>query len=234
MHYPPYWLAGDADLHEKHARFVMDARAKGGPFHMKYETDTARGVTEVTLFAPDHAGLFARVAGAFASIGANIVDAKIFTTSDGMALDMFLVQDAEGGALAEEKKLQRLSEILHKTLEGRHRPHIVLAGKQKRPKREQAFTVRSQVLFDNEASNTATMIEVTARDRPGLLHDLTWALFENGVSINSAHVTTYGEEAIDTFYVRDAFGLKITSEEKLRRIENVLLEALDGKLEKTG
>ncbi|MFZ5931801.1 MAG: [protein-PII] uridylyltransferase [Pseudomonadota bacterium] len=234
MHYPPYWLAGDADLHEKHARFVMDARAKGGPFHMKYETDTARGVTEVTLFAPDHAGLFARVAGAFASIGANIVDAKIFTTSDGMALDMFLVQDAEGGALTEEKKLQRLSEILHKTLEGRHRPHIVLAGKQKRPKREQAFTVRSQVLFDNEASNTATMIEVTARDRPGLLHDLTWALFENGVSINSAHVTTYGEEAIDTFYVRDAFGLKITSEEKLRRIENVLLEALDGKLEKTG
>jgi len=234
MHYPPYWLAGDADLHEKHARFVMDARAKGEPFHMKYEVDTARGVTEVTLFAPDHAGLFARVAGAFASIGANIVDAKIFTTSDGMALDMFLVQDAEGGALAEEKKLQRLSEILHKTLEGRHRPHIVLAGKQKRPKREQAFTVRSQVLFDNEASNTATMIEVTARDRPGLLHDLTWALFENGVSINSAHVTTYGEEAIDTFYVRDAFGLKITSEEKLRRIENVLLEALDGKLEKTG
>ncbi len=234
MHYPPYWLAGDADLHEKHARFVMDARAKGGPFHMKYEIDTARGVTEVTLFAPDHAGLFARVAGAFASIGANIVDAKIFTTSDGMALDMFLVQDAEGGALTEEKKLQRLSEILHKTLEGRHRPHIVLAGRQKRPKREQAFTVRSQVLFDNEASNTTTMIEVTARDRPGLLHDLTWALFENGVSINSAHVTTYGEEAIDTFYVRDAFGLKITSEEKLRRIKNVLLEALDGKPEKTG
>jgi len=234
MHYPPYWLAGDVNLHEKHARFVIDARAKGEPFHMKYEVDTARGVTEVTLFAPDHAGLFARVAGAFASIGANIVDAKIFTTSDGMALDMFLVQDAEGGALAEEKKLHRLSEILHKTLEGRHRPHIVLAGKQKRPKREQAFTVRSQVLFDNEASNTATMIEVTARDRPGLLHDLTWTLFENGVSINSAHVTTYGEEAIDTFYVRDAFGLKITSEEKLRRIENVLLEALDGKLEKTG
>ncbi len=231
MHYPPYWLSGDVDLHEKHARFVMEARASGGPFHMKYEVDTARGVTEITLFAPDHAGLFARVAGAFASIGANIVDAKIFTTSDGMALDMFLVQDMEGGALAEEKKLLRLSEILHKTLEGRHRPHIVLAGKQKRPKREQAFTVRSQVMFDNEASNTTTMIEVTARDRPGLLHDLTWALFENGVSINSAHVTTYGEEAIDTFYVRDAFGLKITSEEKLKRIQKVLLEALDGKSE---
>ncbi len=231
MHYPPYWLAGDVDLHEKHARFIANARTTGGPFHMKYEVDTSRGVTEVTLFAPDHAGLFARVAGAFASIGANIVDAKIFTTSDGMALDMFLVQDMEGGALAEEKKLQRLSEILHKTLEGRHRPHIVLAGKQKRPKREEAFTVRSHVLFDNEASNTTTMIEVTARDRPGLLHDLTWALFENGVSINSAHVTTYGEEAIDTFYVRDAFGLKITSGEKLKRIQNVILEALDGKPE---
>ncbi len=244
MHYPPYWLAGDADLHEKHARFIAGAWANGGaPFYMKREVDEARGVTEVTLFAPDHAGLFARVAGAFSSIGANIVDAKIFTTSDGMALDMFLVQNTEGGALAEEKKLERLSEILRKTLEGGHRPHIVLAGKRKLPKREQAFTVSSQVMFDNDASNTATMIEVTARDRPGLLHDLTWALFENGVSINSAHITTYGEEAIDTFYVRDAFGLKITSKEKLRRIKNAILEALDGKpeidkpkgkLEKTG
>ncbi|MCK9993909.1 MAG: [protein-PII] uridylyltransferase [Alphaproteobacteria bacterium] len=229
MHYPPYWLAGDANLHEKHARFVAAARAKGGPFHLMHEVDKERGVTEITLYAPDHAGLFARVAGAFASIGANIVDAKIFTTTDGMALDMFLVQDTEGGALAEEKKLKRLSEILHKTLDGRHRPHIVLAGKQKLPKREQAFRVRNQVLFDNAASNTTTMIEVTARDRPGLLHDLTWALFENGVSINSAHVTTYGEEAIDTFYVRDAFGLKITSEEKLKRIHGVIMAALEGK-----
>ncbi|MSP43276.1 MAG: [protein-PII] uridylyltransferase [Alphaproteobacteria bacterium] len=229
MHYPPYWLAGDTDLHEKHARFVTAARLKGGAFHLKHEVDLARGVTEITLYAPDHAGLFARVAGAFASIGANIVDAKIFTTSDGMALDMFLVQDMDGGALSEEKKLKRLSEILHKTLDGRHHPHIVLAGKQKLPKREQAFTVRSQVMFDNEASNTTTMIEVTARDRPGLLHDLTWALFENGVSINSAHVTTFGEEAIDTFYVRDAFGLKITSAEKLKRIEGVIMDALEGK-----
>ncbi|MGK2871855.1 MAG: [protein-PII] uridylyltransferase [Alphaproteobacteria bacterium] len=230
MHYPPYWLAGDTDLHEKHARFIADAWAHdGAPFYMKREVDEARGVTEVTLFAPDHAGLFARVAGAFSSIGANIVDAKIFTTSDGMALDMFLVQNTEGGALAEEKKLKRLSEILRKTLEGGHRPHIVLAGKQKLPKREQAFTVSSNVMFDNDASNTTTLIEVTARDRPGLVHDLTWALFENGVSINSAHITTYGEEAIDTFYVRDAFGLKITSKEKLKRIENVILDALDGK-----
>ncbi len=234
MHYPPYWLAGDVDLHEKHARFIAAAWVNAGaPFHMKREVNEARGVTEVTLFAPDHAGLFARVAGAFSSMGANIVDAKIFTTSDGMALDMFLVQNTEGGALAEEKKLERLPEILRKTLEGGHRPHVVLAGKRKLPKREQAFTVSSQVIFDNDASNTTTMIEVTARDRPGLLHDLTWALFENGVSINSAHITTYGEEAIDTFYVRDAFGLKITSQEKLRRIRNVLLEALDGKLADT-
>jgi len=235
MHYPPYWLAGDADLHEKHARFIANAwAASGAPFHMKCEVHEARGVTEVTLFAPDHAGLFARVAGAFASIGATIVDAKIFTTSDGMALDMFLVQNTEGGALSDPKKIERLSGILRKTLEGGHHPHIVLAGKRKLPKREEAFRVSSQIVFDNDASNTATMIEVTARDRPGLLHDLTWTLFENGVSINSAHITTYGEEAIDTFYVRDAFGLKITSEEKIRRVRNALLEALDGKPESAG
>ncbi len=229
MHYPPYWLAGAAKTHEKHARIIRDAWSKSEPFTLISEVDQARGITEVTLFAPDHAGLFARVAGAFASIGANIVDAKIFTTSEGMALDMFLVQDLEGGPLAEPQKLKRLSEILHNTLTGKHRPQVTLAGKRKRPKREAAFTVASQVQFDNDASNTATMIEVTARDRPGLLHDLTWVLFENGVSINSAHVTTYGEEAVDTFYVRDSFGLKITGEEKLKRLHAVLMQALDGK-----
>jgi [protein-PII] uridylyltransferase len=234
MHYPPYWLSGDAAVHEKHARLIMAAQPEREPFHMHCEVDPARGVTEIVLYAPDHAGLFARVAGAFASAGASIVDAKIFTTSDGMALDTFLVQDTEGGPLTEEKKLKRLDEILHKTLDGRHHPRRALAAKRKQPKREAAFTVQSQVLFDNEASNTATMIEVTARDRPGLLHDLTWALFENGVSINSAHVTTYGEEAIDTFYVRDAFGLKIRSEEKLKRIRRALLQALDSGLKETG
>ncbi len=234
MHYPPYWLAGDAALHEKHARMIRTAAwGEGRPFTLISEVDAARGITGVTLFAPDHAGLFARVAGAFASIGANIVDAKIFTTSEGMALDMFLVQDLEGGPLAEEKKLKRLSEILHETLTGKHRPHIVLRSKRKPPKREAAFIVPTQVQFDNDASNTTTMIEVTARDRPGLLHDLTWVLFENGASINSAHVTTYGEEAIDTFYVRDAFGLKITSEEKIKRLRAALMSALDSEAVKS-
>ena len=228
MHYPPYWLTGDTDIHEKHARLMADCWAQDLPIMLNSEVHPEQGVTEITLFAPDHPGLFSRVAGAFASVGAVIVDAKIFTTAEGMALDVFWVQDREDSAIAEKSKLQRLSKILNDTLSGKYRPHEVLKDKRKKaPKREVAFKVPSVILFDNDASSNSTLIEVTTRDRPGLLHELTWALFGCGLSITSAHVTTYGEEAVDTFYVRDAFGLKITNQGKLDKIRTALLTVLE-------
>ena len=228
MHYPPYWLTGDTDIHEKHARLMADCWVQDLPIMLDSEVHPEQGVTEITLFAPDHPGLFSRVAGAFASAGAVIVDAKIFTTAEGMALDIFWVQDREDNAITEKSKLRRLSKILNETLSGKHRPHEVLKDKRKKaPKREAAFKVPSVILFDNDASSNSTLIEVTTRDRPGLLHELTWALFGCGLSITSAHVTTYGEEAVDTFYVRDAFGLKITNQGKLDKIRTALLTVLE-------
>ena len=88
--------------------------------------------------------------------------------------------------------------------------------------------------FDNEASTTATVVEVEGLDRQGFLYDVTQALFESGLSISSSIVATYGERAIDVFYVRDGFGHKITHPERLKSVEARLLkvlseEALEGR-----
>jgi [protein-PII] uridylyltransferase len=82
------------------------------------------------------------------------------------------------------------------------------------------------VVIDNHASNTHTVIEVNGRDRPGLLHDVTAAISEQGLQIASAHITTYGVRAVDVFYVKDVFGLKVEHERKLAQLRAALIEAL--------
>jgi [protein-PII] uridylyltransferase len=93
-------------------------------------------------------------------------------------------------------------------------------------KRDEAFRVEPQVLIDNAASDTHTVIEVNGRDRPGLLHDLTRALFVARLSIHSAHVTTFGERAVDVFYVKDVYGLKVTHPQRIQEIRERVIEAL--------
>ena len=192
-------------------------------------SDRFRAVTELTLYTADHPGLFARVAGAIAVVGGNIVDAKIFTTSDGMALDTFFLQDAEGRAFEQPSKLARLSAAIEQTLAGTMKPHQLLAKQGAGiPNRTRVFTVQPVVLVDNNASNTQTVIEVNGRDRPGLLLDLTYTLFNLSLSISSAHIATYGERAVDVFYVKDMFGLKVTQKSRLGQIERQLLKVLGG------
>ena len=164
-------------------------------------------MTEVSIYTGDHPGLFSQLAGAVAMCGANIVDAKIFTTTDGMALDLFSLQDADGKPLGDERRIERLRETINKVLGGDVVPRAVIDARQVR-RRDEAFRVEPRVLIDNSASDTHTVIEVNGRDRPGLLHDLTRALFVARLSIHSAQIATYGERAVDVFYVKDGFGLE--------------------------
>ncbi|MCW5730591.1 MAG: [protein-PII] uridylyltransferase [Alphaproteobacteria bacterium] len=228
-HYDSYWLAESVETHARQARMVREADRAGQTLTLQTRSDRFRAVTELTLYTADHPGLFARVAGAIALIGGNIVDAKIFTTSDGMALDTFFIQDAQGNAFDQPSRLARLSSAIEQTLSGAMKPHLMLAGQQSAiPTRTRVFTVQPVVLIDNNASATHTVIEVNGRDRPGLLHDLTYALFNLSLSIGSAHVATYGERAVDVFYVKDMFGLKVTQKARLAQIRTQLLRALGG------
>src|SRR6266566_3244791 len=171
--YPFYWLSFDPETHARHARLMREAEAGGAPLTVEKRVDQRRSVTEITLYTADHAGLFSRIAGALAISGANIVDARIMTMSNGMALDTFWVQDLAGRPFDRPDKLARLAVIFENVLTGDLKPHRELARPPAFPSRLQVFTVMPRILVDNKASASHTVIEVNGRDRPGLLYELT-------------------------------------------------------------
>jgi [protein-PII] uridylyltransferase len=229
--YPFYWLSFDPETQVRHARLIRQAERSGAPLTVDTRVDTVRAVTEVTVYTADHPGLFSRIAGALALASANIVDAKIHTMSNGMALDTFWVQDHSGGAFDQPQKLAKLSVMFENVLMGRVDPQFALQAPEKVPSRTRVFTVPPRVLIDNNASGAYTVIEVNGRDRPGLLHELTRALTQLNLQISSAKISTYGEKVVDVFYVKDLFGHKIEHGTKLADIRERLTAALTDPVE---
>jgi [protein-PII] uridylyltransferase len=224
--YPFYWLSFDAQTHARHARLIREAERMAAPLTVDKRVDVRRAVTEVTLYTADHPGLFSRIAGALAVSGANIVDARIMTMANGMALDTFWVQDASGGAFDRPDKLARLAVLFENVLSGRLKPHVELRRPAAVPSRTRVFEVTPRVLVDNKASASHTVVEINGRDRPGLLFELTRALTGINLQISSAKISTYGEKVVDVFYVKNIFGLKVEHEGKLREIRETLLAVL--------
>ncbi len=224
--YSGYWLSFDAETHARHASIVREAEAANAPLTVRSAVLRARAVTEVTVYALDHPGLFSRISGALAVAGATIVDARIHTLTNSMALDTFWVQDSSGGPFDQPHRLAKLSVLIEQALNGRLKLAQEIRKVRREPARLRAVTVPPRVVVDNHASNTHTVIEVNGRDRPGLLHDVTAAISRHGLQIASAHITTYGVRAVDVFYVKDNFGLKVDNERKLAPLRASLLEAL--------
>jgi [protein-PII] uridylyltransferase len=222
-----YWLAEPEDVLVRNARLVE--AAAGAPLSIEAQPYPERGATLVTVHAADHPGIFYRIAGAIHLAGGNIIDARIHTTRDGMALDNFLVQDPLGRMFAEETQLARLRTGIGDALANRGRMADRLQAKPLPRARAEAFVIEPNVLVENKASNRFTVVEVNARDRPALLSQLAHALFQSKVMIHSAHVSTYGERAVDTFYLTDLMGDKIASTTKLRAMEKRLLDAAAGR-----
>jgi len=226
--YPGYWLSFDPDTHARHARMIQEADSTDAPLTVRTRVLESRAVTEVTVYVTDHPGLFSRIAGALAVAGASIVDARIHTMTNGMALDTFWVQDAAGGAFDAPHRLARLGVLVEQALSGRLRLDAEIGKLRREPARLRAVQIPPRVVIDNHASNSHTVIEVNGRDRPGLLHDVTAAISDQGLQIGSAHITTYGVRAVDVFYVKDVFGLKVENERKLATLRGALVSALGG------
>jgi len=226
--YPSYWLNFNTEVHARHARLMRRADEEGVPLTVETKVHGFRSVTEVTIYAPDHPGLFAGITGAMAVCGASIVDARIFTTKNGMVLDTFWIQGSDGKSFDKPKRLEKLTETIEMTLTRDFKPARELAERARtaRPSRTAVFKVEPRVLFDNRASATYTVIEINARDRLGLLFDITRALAALKLAIGSARVSTYGESAIDVFYVKDLFGMKVWDEARLEQIRIELLTAV--------
>ena len=223
-HADAYWIAEQPDVLFKNAVLVERADAAHAALSITAEVDAAMGTTLVTVYAGDHPGLFYRIAGAISLGGANILDARIHTTRDGRALDNFIVADPLGQPFAEPQQLARLKRSIEDVLTGKVRLADRLAARPLARRRAEAFRVEPNVLIDNKASNRYTVVEVNALDRPALLWSLTHALFAARLAIHSAHIATYGERAVDVFYLTDLTGGKIDDAARLKGLEKRLLE----------
>jgi [protein-PII] uridylyltransferase len=223
-HYPAYWIKVDAARQDKHARFLRQAESEGRTTATAVETDQFRGVTELTVLAPDHPRLLAIVTGACAAAGGNIVDAQIFTTTDGLVLDTISVSRAFDRDDDEVRRAERIAAAIERALKGEIKIADLVAQRRAPPSRGQTFVVAPEVIIDNVLSARHTVLEVSGLDRPGLLYDLTTAIGKLNLNIASAHIATFGEKAVDVFYVTDLTNAKIVSTGRQLTIRNALLD----------
>jgi [protein-PII] uridylyltransferase len=222
-HYAPYWQGLSTDTHEVFARLLQGLG--NDEIRIDLHPDADRDATRACFALADHPGIFSRLAGALALVGANVVDARTYTSKDGYATAVFWVQDIEGKPY-EVSRLPRLRGMIDKTLKGEVVARDALKDRDKIKKRDREFRFPTHIMFDNEGSEIYTIIEVDTRDRPGLLYDLTRTLAVNNIYIASAVIATYGAQVVDTFYVKDMFGLKLHQKHRQEALEKKLRQAI--------
>ncbi|HEV2504816.1 MAG TPA: [protein-PII] uridylyltransferase [Mesorhizobium sp.] len=228
LHYENYLLTVDLKDQLRHAAFVREADAAGKKLATMVKTHEFEAVTEVTVLAQDHPRLLSVIAGACAAAGGNIVDAQIFTTADGRALDTILINREFDRDEDERRRGERVGKLIEDVLSGRAwLPEMI--EKRTKPKRgAKTFRIQPRAEIRNTLSNRFSVIEVEGLDRPGLLSEITGTLSDLSLDIASAHITTFGEKVIDTFYVTDLTNQKIESPSRLKTIRERLIATLEG------
>ncbi|MFC3086432.1 [protein-PII] uridylyltransferase [Tabrizicola soli] len=222
-HYAPYWQGLSTDTHVVFAQLLQGL--SDDEIRIDLHPDPDRDATRACFALADHPGIFSRLAGALALVGANVVDARTYTSKDGYATAVFWVQDIEGHPY-EASRLPRLRQMIDKTLKGEVVAREALKDRDKLKKRDREFRFPTHITFDNEGSDIYTIIEVDTRDRPGLLYDLTRTLAGNNIYIASAVIATYGAQVVDTFYVKDMFGLKLHQKHRQEALDRKLRVAI--------
>ncbi len=216
-----YFLATPPMRQEQHLRWLRSHPDIIQVPFLAYENQAGRDATEIVICAEDQPGMFARITGALSQCQANIVDAQIHTLLNGLILDTFFIQD-KGNAFQWPDQLDRMLGKIRLALKDSGMP----MGDSLKPVTAKHIT--PQVVIDNYLSKQYTVVEITAADRPGLLYHLTTWLWQHRVQIASAKISTFGELAVDTFYVRDVFGLKIESPAHLQYLQHGLNTLLSG------
>ncbi len=220
---PPHYLqSASTERMLRHLAMTERLLAEGLIIDHRQRRD--RGYTEVTVCAYDAYGMFYRTAGAISAQNLNILRAQVYTGKNGIMIDTFQVSAADGGMVPYEEVWQALTTDLRMVLSGSRRPSEAPMYVRAR---EGSPAVPTEVEFDNETSETLTIIDITARDRVGLLYLITRTLYELNLDIASAKIATEGTRALDTFYVSDLLRNKITDPVRQERIRNALITALD-------
>ncbi len=231
LHYDNYLLMVDRDDQKRHLEFIRDTSRNNETVATAVAMRDFEAITEITIIAPNHPRLLSTITGCCAASDANIADAKIFTMRDGRALDSIYINRAFEGEEDERRRANRICALIEAVLTGEKRLREVLGDRSKPQGRLRAFSVKPYIQVDNTVSDYFTVIEVEGLDRAGLLSDLTSAFADLSLDIASAHIATFGEKAIDSFYITDLVGTKVTSPQKLAAIKRKLMSVLGGSAE---
>lgn len=226
--YDNYLLTVPRENQLRHLAFISDADRKGLTFATTVATQSFEAITEITLLAPDHPRLLSTITGCCAAAGANIADAQIFTTRDGRALDSIFINRAFDRLDDERRRAERIARSIEKVLSGEERLNTLLAAREGPGKRQKAFSIEPRIQIHNTLSDKFTVIEIEGLDRLGVLSQTTDALADLSLDIASAHIATFGEKFIDTFYATDLVGHKIERPQKIAAIRRKLMTVLSG------
>ena len=224
-----YWLSYDIDTHVRHAEIIKNAVLQGNNIVISFNNYPNKSNTEILIYVPDHPGLFSKIAGALFLSKCIILDAKIQTLSNGMALDTFTVSGLYPNEIDYFHKETRIKDKIRIALEESKniKEELKEIFNLNKNKNCELFISNTRVIIDNNASKEATVIEINCNDRAGLLFLITDLISELGLQILSAHISTYGEKIVDVFYVKDIFGMKIIDKSKLAKIKKSLIGILD-------
>jgi [protein-PII] uridylyltransferase len=197
---------------------------------VKWSNEPDRGYSAVKICTWDRAGLFRKIAGSLSAAGLNILSAQIFSRADGVVLDTFFVTDARKGHVGNPEQRDKFDELLSKALTGEELDFHALIARQKiTVPLYQAYTgerIPIRVHIDNDSSDARTVIEVESEDRLGLLYEISETLTELELDISGAKICTERGAAIDSFYVRELDGSKVSDPDRQRRVERALREAI--------
>ena len=223
-----FWVSCHVLQHATIARMLMNEKPLARNLTIETSHDYKRSVTEIIICAPDQNGLFATLTGAITLAGATIITSKIFTLKNGTAVDIFQIQDIAGNPFDRPAKLAKMAvymeQAISKTLDledalqARAKPYSITTRNMN--------SITGDAYIENDASNVCTVIEITGQDRVGLLYHIAIALADLNLSIVTAHISTYGAQVADVFYVKDIFGMKITHENRIKEVRKRLIAAL--------
>lgn len=211
----------------EHVRVLLQLDHEPMVINLKHQHD--QGFTFFTIATRDMPGLFAKITGVMAANGINILGAQIHTSKNGKALDTLQVNSPQGFVITDENRWNRLKGDMRSVLEGKVRVQTLVEKRRKSypvlDKTKPRFPTRVEI--DNEVSVDYTVLDIYTHDKVGLLYSITAALSDLGLYIGVAKISTKVDQVADVFYVRDIFGQKIKSEEKLAEIKSRLLAAID-------
>jgi [protein-PII] uridylyltransferase len=221
-----YFLSTPHEFIARHIRVLNSLESK--PFVMNIRHDTYRVFTELVICTHDVHGLFSKITGVLAANGVDILGAEINTLRNGIVLDVLQVTNSHGELLMRDKQLKKIESDLEDVITGKvdvdklHGLHRKASILDSRPTPD----VEVRVNFDNEVSETYTVLDLFAPNRVGLLYDVSSILNSLGLFIRIAKISTKGGEASDIFYVKDIFGQKIYWKERLKEIKEELCQQI--------